>query len=365
MRRGIGATGRVGFTTGACGAAAAKGCAVMLATGRIVDRVDLLLPTGDRVWFSLHGQRLDPGSAACFVIKDAGGDLDVTDGAEIHAAIRLYPGRGVLIRGGEGVGRVTKPGLAVPVGEWAINPVPRRMIEEGIREGGGELADRYRVDVTISVPDGLQRAERTINARLGIVGGLSILGTTGLVIPISAQAWIDTIAASLDVARAAGTDRVVLSAGRSSELAVTPLLSDTIPEEGFILMGDHVGEALRLCREKGVRSVTIAAQFAKMVKIASGHPQTHVGSSRLDLDRVAGWFDGDPGTSHLSAVARRAATARHLLEESGYDRRLTAEVCRRAAEFTNRLSGGIVTRILLVGYGGELLHQEPAGVEPQ
>lgn len=333
----------------------------MLSSRRVVDRVDLLLPSGDRVVFPLHGQLLAEDRASCFVVKDAGGDLDVTDGAQIHAAITLLPGSGIVIRGGEGVGTVTKPGLAVPVGEPAINPVPRRMIEAGIREGGGTLLSRHLFEVTISIPDGVQRAERTINGRLGIVGGLSILGTTGVVIPISSQAWIDTIATSLDVARAAGLGRVVLSAGRSSELVAMGILGGEIAEEGFILMGDHVGEALRLCRERGVGSVILAAQFAKMVKIAAGHPQTHVGSSRLDLEEVARWFDGDPATRHLSSLARRVTTARHLLEESGFDRRLTAEVCRRAALFANRLSGGIVTRLLLVGYSGELLQQGEPG----
>lgn len=346
--------GRIGYTTGACAAAAALGCSAMIARGMVVDTATITLPGGERVTFPLQGQRLGDGSVSCFVVKDGGGDPDVTDGAEIHVTLTLHPGDGIVFRAGKGVGTVTKPGLPLPVGEPAINPVPRRMIGEAVRDGGIDPA-LHLVEVTVSVPDGEQRAKRTVNERLGIRGGLSILGTTGIVIPVSAQAWIDTVAASLDVARAAGCDRVVLSSGRSSEMAAENLLGGEIPPEGFILMGDHVAASLRLCRDKGFDRVVVAAQFAKMVKIALGHPQTHVRSSLLDLREVARWFDADPATAYLAALARNASTARHLLEESGADRRLAEEVCRRALSWGRRHGGGIVETVLLSGYDGRLL----------
>lgn len=346
--------GRTGYTTGACAAAAAKGCAIMLRRGGIPQEVTVTLPAGGEATFRLQGQERDEGWASCSVIKDGGSDPDVTSGAEIRVTLTLLPGSGIRFRAGTGVGTVTRPGLAIPAGEPAINPVPRRMIGEAIREGGVDPALQL-VEVTVSVPDGEERAKRTVNGRLGIRGGLSILGTTGIVIPVSAQAWIDTVAASVDVARAAGCDRVVLSSGRSSEMAAERLLGGEIPPEGFILMGDHVGESLRLCREKGVHRVILAAQFAKMVKIALGHPQTHVRSSLLDLREVARWFDHDPATAPLATLARSASTARQLLEGSGADPRLAEEVCRRALLWGKRHGGGIVETVLLTGYDGRLL----------
>ncbi|HEY4745832.1 MAG TPA: cobalt-precorrin-5B (C(1))-methyltransferase CbiD, partial [Desulfuromonadaceae bacterium] len=258
---------RTGYTTGACAAAAAKGAALMLARQEPVNEVTILLPADVSATFALHGQAFAPDAAACYVIKDAGDDPDVTNGAEVHARVTVAPpplmggGRGegeaargnsdgdssapptpalphegggrIFISGGTGIGKATKPGLAVAPGEWAINPVPRRMIEQAVRA----VFPKGTLGVEISIPDGEQRAQRTLNARLGIVGGLSILGTSGIVRPISAKAWTDTIDAALDVARACGCPTVVLSTGRTSELAAQRHLEYPPP-----LMGGGEGE---------------------------------------------------------------------------------------------------------------------------
>jgi cobalt-precorrin-5B (C1)-methyltransferase len=239
---------RSGFTTGACAAAAVLGAARMLKEQRRIEAVELLLPAGMKATFRLEGQVFDGEKASCFVVKDAGDDPDVTHGVEVHAEVTLnppsprssptrgegvkitHPGEGaggpsVVIEGGAGIGKVTKPGLAVPVGEWAINPVPRRMITEAVLGVFPPDAARLMPHVVISIPDGEERAKRTLNARLGIVGGLSILGTSGIVRPISHQAWTDTLDAALDVALAGGCDSVVLSTGRTSEMAAQKVLA--------------------------------------------------------------------------------------------------------------------------------------------
>lgn len=354
---------RHGYTTGACAAAASLGAARWLA-GERPESVELLLPAGETAVFRLHGCRVEGDAARCFVIKDAGDDPDITHGVEIHAAVeRLSPsprpsssggeGRGegdVVILGGPGIGRVTKPGLAVPVGEPAINPVPRRMIVEAVRSvfpAGG-------VRVTLSIPDGEERAQKTLNARLGVLGGLSILGTTGIVRPISHKAWTDTLDVALDVALAVGCDQVIGCTGRSSEKAAQAALPD-LAEEAFVMMGDHVGYLAEACHRKGVPRLTIAAQFAKLVKIACGHRQTHVRSSELDLRELAAWAAALGLEASLVRTIAGANTAREVFLTLGPRHPLVTDVARRALAQLRDWSAGVRIAILLVGYDGEVV----------
>jgi len=354
MKRGL----RHGYTTGSCAAAAARGAAGMLLGQRLADEAEIVLPGGEIVRFRLHGQRFDVEGASCCVIKDAGDDPDITNGAEICATVRCveYGGEEVVIAGGEGVGRITKPGLAVPVGEWAINPVPRRMIAEAIREVFPGSDSRFTVRVSISITNGEELARKTLNARLGIIGGLSILGTTGIVRPISAKAWTDTIDAALDVALACGCRTVVLSTGRTSEMVAQGDLN--LQEESYVMMGDHVGYALRACSRKGVGEVVLAGQFAKLLKIACGHEQTHVASSEIDLRALAGWMLCEPALKGLEPLAAGANTARQVLEESGRDRELITLVCERARSHARQLAPGVEVKVLLAGYSGEVLYSD-------
>ena len=351
---------RHGYTTGACAAAAVKGAAQMLRDREIVREVLINLPGGETVTFPLHGQKFEGCSASCHVVKDAGDDPDVTNGAEIHArvAIQFFSPREILIEGGEGIGRVTKPGLAVPVGEWAINPVPRRMILQSVKEVFAMRCIPATLTVTLSIPDGRERAKKTLNERLGIIGGLSILGTTGIVRPVSAKAWTDTIDTAIDVALACGAGTVVLSTGRTSEMAAQAALGgrEHLTEECYVMMGDHVGYALLACARKKVRTVILAGQFAKLLKIACGHEQTHVSSSQLDLRKLHEWIVADLRTATFAPLAERANTAREVVEESGYDPALISLVCSRACDAAEKMAPRLPIKVFLAGYHGEMLY---------
>ena len=350
---------RHGFTTGACAAAAAKGAALLLRDRRPVDSVEINLPAGFPATFRLHGQQLTADGATCYVVKDAGDDPDITNGAEVHATITasFFTSHRLELQGGVGIGRVTKPGLAVPVGEWAINPVPRQMIMEGVKEVLAMRCIPATITVTISIPNGAELAKKTLNERLGIVGGLSILGTTGAVKPISAKAWTDTIDCAIDVALASGAETVILATGRTSELAAWQHLGGpgAVPEEALVMMGDHVGHALRACRSRGVRRAVLAGQFAKLLKIAGGHEQTHVDSSRLDLAVLADWCAAVPELGHLATVAANANTARQVLEESGLAPALVRLVTERARAAAAAMAPGLEVEVLLVGYDGKVI----------
>lgn len=350
---------RSGYTTGACAAAAAKGSALMLVNQATVSEVSIDLPTGACATFQLHGQSFSANEASCFVVKDAGDDPDVTNGAEVHALVRRsYPVKcknSVVIEGGTGIGKVTKPGLAIQPGEWAINPVPRRMIEQSVRAVLSEFKiQNSKFIIVLSIPDGEERAKKTLNARLGIIGGLSILGTTGIVRPISVKAWTDTIDAALDVAKACGCETVVLSTGRSSEMAAQRHLPH-LPEEACIMMGDHVEYALRACAKRGFIQPIIACQFAKMLKIACGYANTHAAASELDLAVLRAWAEAAHVSPPYLAIISAANTAREIAVATAFDKGLMGIVAVRAREAAALHAPGIRIRPLLCGYDGAVV----------
>ena len=348
---------RSGYTTGACATAAAFGAALMLRDQRSVASVDLTLPSGDKVTFQLAGQRFDRSSASCFVVKDAGDDPDVTHGVEMHVEVTRRDRPGIELKAGTGVGTVTKPGLPVPVGQPAINPVPRQMLEQVLTSVYGEALDNQGVVATITVPDGEKRSERTLNARLGIIGGLSILGTTGIVRPISHRAWTDTIDTAIDVALASGCGCVVLVTGRTSEMVAQTKFD--LPEEAYVMMGDHVGYALEACRRKQVPRIIVAAQFAKLLKIACGHRQTHVDSSRLDLSELAAWAPLAGLDAVTSKAIECANTAREVFTTVAGAERLTEQVASKAMTHMRDWISGQAIELLLVGYDGTVAESFP------
>jgi cobalt-precorrin-5B (C1)-methyltransferase len=297
---------RRGWTTGTCAAAAAKAAYAALLTGEFPDPVEVTLPRGERPSFALATTRRDAGSATAGVIKDAGDDPDVTHGALICATVRAgASGTGVTFRAGAGVGTVTRAGLPVAPGEPAINPVPRRMIHDAIAEvAAGQAAD---VEVEISVPGGEALAAKTLNGRLGIVGGLSILGTTGIVVPYSCSAWIHSIYSGIEVARAAGLTHIAGATGVSSEAAAQKLYG--LPEIALIDMGDFVGGMLKYLRRHPVPRVTIAGGVAKMTKLAQGLTDLHSKRGTVDLAALAEFAEAMGGSRELHERIVTANTA--------------------------------------------------------
>ncbi|HEX3502986.1 MAG TPA: cobalt-precorrin-5B (C(1))-methyltransferase [Xanthobacteraceae bacterium] len=277
---------RRGWTTGTCATAAAKAAFTALLTGEFPDPVEVALPRGERPSFALAVTRQDDGSAMAGVIKDAGDDPDVTHGALVCATVRAgVPGAGVVFKAGEGVGTVTRAGLPIPPGEPAINPVPRQMIQSAIAEIAAACGSSGDAEVEIAIPGGEAMAAKTLNGRLGIVGGLSILGTTGIVVPYSCSAWIHSIHSGIEVARAAGLTHIAGATGAASEAGAQKLYD--LPEIALIDMGDFVGGMLKYLRRHRVPRVTIAGGIAKMTKLAQGFTDLHSKRGAVDLAELA------------------------------------------------------------------------------
>ncbi len=303
---------RRGWTTGTCATAAARAACEALFTGSFPDPVTVTLPGGQTPAFTLAWTSQGDGWAAAGVVKDAGDDPDVTHGALIRARLwRAEPGQGVVFRAGEGVGTVTRPGLPVPVGEPAINPVPRAMIRQAVQEAAALAGQPADVVVEVSVENGEVLARRTMNPRLGIVGGLSILGTTGIVVPYSCAAWIASIQRGVDVARAAGLPHVAACTGDTSEKAVVARYG--LPEHALIDMGDFVGGTLKYLRRNPVPRLTLCGGFAKFGKLARGLLDLHSKRSSVDLDWLADRMAELGAAPERVAEARHANTAAHVL----------------------------------------------------
>lgn len=277
---------RPGWTTGACATAATTAACTALLTGEFPDPVSITLPKGETPSFALSREHLGPGYATAAVVKDAGDDPDVTHGAVVSATVRpLAPGAGVVFRAGTGVGTVTRPGLPLDVGEPAVNPVPRQLMREHV----ARVAERYGgsgdVEITLAVENGEEIARSTWNPRLGILGGLSILGTTGVVVPYSCSAWIDSIRRGVDVARAAGRTHLAGCTGSTSERTVVAAYG--LPEDALLDMGDFAGAVLKYVRRHPVERLTLCGGFAKLSKLAAGHMDLHSERSQVDKGFLA------------------------------------------------------------------------------
>lgn len=351
---------RRGWTTGACAAAAAKAAYCGWVTGVFPDPVDITLPGGQQPAFALalHERRADGARAG--IVKDAGDDPDVTHGALVIAELTgAPPGAGILFRAGEGVGTVTLPGLPLPVGEPAINPMPREMIRQALAEARARCGGPADVTVTIAIPGGEAIAQKTMNPRLGIRGGLSILGTTGIVIPFSCAAWIHSIHRGIDVARAAGLGHVAGATGATSEAAVRALHG--LPEQALIDMGDFAGGMLKYLRVHPVAKVTVAGGFAKMVKLGQGVLDLHSRAGPIDLAWLAERVTEAGGSAALARWVPQANTALEVLQRAqaeGID--LAATVAEHAWRRAARtLSAEAALEIAVFDRQGALLARTP------
>lgn len=348
---------RSGYTTGACATAATKAALLSLITGQAVRKVEIALPVGKTANFFIDQARVSEELAECSVIKDGGDDPDATHGARIVSAVTWSDEPGIRLDGGVGVGRVTKPGLPVPVGEAAINPVPRKMIREAVSDVLARFGIKRGVKVIISVPDGKEIAKKTLNGRLGIVGGISILGTRGTVIPFSTAAYRASVAQAVRVARANGCRHLMFTTGGRSEKAAMKIFPE-LPEEAFVQTGNFIGFALKHAKQAGVRQVTLVGMMGKLSKVAQGEMHVHSGSAAVDCNFLAQVAEAAGVAPALISEVRQANNATHagqLIEQAGnpyFFTLLCDKICRACLAY---VKGGIILETVLVKLSGERL----------
>ncbi|GAC88172.1 cobalt-precorrin-5B (C(1))-methyltransferase [Gluconobacter thailandicus] len=355
---------RYGWTTGSCATAAAKAAWTALKTGQFPDPVIITLPGGQSVSFALANHGFNENGAWAAVVKDAGDDPDVTHGALIHAAVRERPeGSGITFVAGAGVGLITRPGLPLPPGEPAINPVPRQMITRALEDVSGPDVS---VEVTVSVENGVALAQKTLNSRLGILGGLSILGTTGIVVPFSCSAWIDSIHRGIDVARALNLSHLAATTGNVSERAVQALYG--LPETALIEMGDFVGGVLKYIRRHPVPRLTIGGGIAKMTKLAQGRMDLHSKRGSADMPALAALATvAGAGADLAEAIAVAPTVAEAFLLASHAEIPLGDHIAQAARQFALSVLEGsdVVLDVLVFDRQGQCVgRSHPVGNPP-
>lgn len=355
---------RTGFTTGACSAAAARAAAIGLAQGQVPAEIESLLPNGSRTSFAVQDGRCDELSAHAVVVKFAGDDPDCTDGARLTVDLRLLPhqpGR-LVYRAGEGVGTVTMPGLGLAVGGPAINPVPRQNILDNIREAAPGLLAEHGLEITISVPGGQEMARKTTNARLGILGGISILGTTGIVKPYSTSAWRASVVQGIQVAATLGHGMVALTTGgRTESFAMSELRQQRpgLPAACFVQMGDFLRYALDEVVAQGIRLVVLGVMVGKLTKIAQGETITHANRAEVDTDLVARLARGIGASEADCQAIAQAETARfgaELMVERGLGpafHRALAQAAIDTLTAPERYGSAFQLRVLVCDFAGQ------------
>lgn len=348
---------RHGYTTGAVATAATKAALQALITGEPVASVELRLPIGEVATFAVEQLEVSREMTICGMIKDAGDDPDATHLALIRSEVSWSASGEYELDGGIGVGRVTKPGLPVPVGEAAINPVPRRMLRQAVADVLNEYGIDRGVRVVISVPDGEEIAKKTLNERLGILGGISILGTKGIVVPFSTAAYQASVVQAIKVARAGGVEHLVLTTGGSSEKYAMRMFPD-LPQEAFIQMGDFVGFSLRHGKRQGAKKISLVGMMGKFSKIAQGVMMVHSKSAPVDFGFLADVAAGCGATPEMREEIRGANTASQvgdIMAAAGLDRffvELSLHACRHALQ---EVGGGLCVETVLTTMKGDLL----------
>jgi cobalt-precorrin-5B (C1)-methyltransferase len=357
-RRGL----RTGYTTGACATAAALAATRCLLSGRQVDSVTIRLPAGVDATFQISACQPVGETIRCSVIKDAGDDPDVTHGAEIVATVWKSPAQGIVLRGGNGVGTVTLPGLGLDVGGPAINPVPRRMILEAVATEAEFQSAESGLVVEISVPRGEELAKKTLNGRLGILGGISILGTTGIVRPYSTASWRASVEQAIDVAAANGQREIAITTGGRSERFAQRVLN--LPDVAMVEMGEFTGHALKRAVRRGIPQVHVCGMIGKLSKIAQGHLMTHVAGNQVDISYLASLAaksGANEAVEHRMAAAHTAREVQEIAQAerlSGLFKTVAEQVVASCSSYVAR---AISIDCLLFDFDGALLGRASTG----
>lgn len=348
---------RKGFTTGTCSAASSKAALLSIINQQKIHDVEVILPKGNTLNIKIHSCEFNKNSARCSVIKDGGDDPDVTHGAEIVVDLSLTDNvNHIQIDGGEGVGIVTKPGLGLDINKPAINPIPKKMIIQNISTVASEILKQNGIKVVISVPKGKELALKTDNPRLGIIGGISILGTSGIVIPFSTASFAASIRQNLDVALAMGNDTVVLTTGGRSEEFSKSLVD--LPEHCFVQMGDFSGYAIEQCAKKGIKKAYVVGFIGKLSKMAKGVKQTHVKGSKIDMSFLAKLASESGVEEPVVNQIKAANTARHVQEIIQKNRSIKFfdKICSNVYRQLRKLSENKVSlEIVLYDFDGTVL----------
>lgn len=364
---------RTGFTTGSNAAAAAKAATVALLTGEWSESVTITLPLGETTTMKPVECTLTDQAAFCCMVKDAGDDPDVTHGALICAEVRHAATPGLSLVGGEGVGRVTLPGLGLEVGGPAINPVPCRQINDNVRDGvraarpdEPDFLESRGLEVIISVPAGAELAKKTLNARLGILGGISILGTTGKVFPYSTAAWRASVIQAVEVAARNSVDKVVMATGGRSEKFAMRQFPE-LPKVSFVELSVFTGDALKTCITHGVKAAVFVGMMGKMIKTAQGHMTTHVAGNQVDFEFLAQVCRDTQAPPELAEAVANANTGRHFLElcQEWQDLTPVQRVVELALDscqtFITQQDGALALEVILVDFDGTVLGRAKSG----
>ena len=348
---------RTGFTTGTCATAASKAGILAIINQQSLNNVDVILPKRDKINIQINSCNFSKDNAQCSVIKDGGDDPDVTHGAEIFVDISLTDKIGSIeIDGGKGVGRVTKPGLGLEIGTAAINPTPKKMILENIQEVGEEVLGKNGIKIVVSVPTGEELAKKTDNPRIGILDGISILGTSGIVIPYSTASFAAAIRQQIDVVSSMNDEEVVLTTGGRSEDFAREIIK--LPDHSFIQMGDFSGYTIQQCAKKSLKKAYVAGFIGKLAKMAAGVKQTHVKGGKVNmkfLSELAKRCNANSETIRKILGANTARNVQEIVIEDGVDGffdEITKETCNQMRQHSEEK---IPVEVILFNFDGNIL----------
>ncbi len=351
---------RTGFTTGSCATASSKACVLSIINQKKIEQTDIILPKRSKLDIQINSCEFTENSATCSVIKDGGDDPDVTHGAEIFVYVELTNNIGKIeIDGGEGVGRVTKPGLGLEIGSAAINPTPKKMILENVTEISKEILEKNGIMIKVSVPNGKELGPKTDNPRIGIMGGISILGTSGIVIPYSTASFAAAIRQQIAVVSSMNDDNVVLTTGGRSEDFARAIIE--LPDHSFIQMGDFSGYTIKQCAKQGLKKAYVAGFIGKLAKMAAGVKQTHVKGGKVDmkfLSELAKRCDAKSDTISKILGANTARNVQEIIIEDkidGFFDEVTKEACNQMRQHSEEK---IPVEVILFDFDGKVLSRD-------